>query len=152
MTFSNRELRLKVLFASTNLDHSLVSWKLKKRESRNKFVYCNARCQEKVRKLLCSVIYFHGKFWWCTTRHVGELCTKLYTTRTTLVFPLFSFLETTKAWDCFHTWKALLSKRSHPFPNVLKMEDRRPVILYIAVVKQMPNANSQFLYIHPLSL
>ena len=123
-TSSNRWLRLKILFTIINLDHPLVSWKLKKRGSWNKFVYCIARCQEKVRKPSCSVIYFHSLVSW----------------------------KLQKRGTAYTHEKALFSKRSHAFPNVLGWKAEDPWYFYIAVVKQMPNANSQFLYTHPLSL
>ena len=63
-------------FATIDLDHSLVSWKLKTRGPWNKFVYCVYQkkkirilhcalsVKSKNRKLLCSVIYFHSLVSW----------------------------------------------------------------------------------------
>ena len=90
---------------------------MKKRGSWNKFVYCIARCQEKVRKL----------FMFCR------------------LFPLFSFLEIEKAWPVglLSHMKGSFFKAFIPFPKCSWMESPRPVILYIAVVKQTPNAKCQ---------
>ena len=69
--FFNWWLKLKVTFYNYQSWPIFSFWKLKKRGSWNKFVYCIARCQgkSKNRKLLCSVIYFHSLVSWKLQKH-----------------------------------------------------------------------------------